>query len=862
MSAKWIRSKQWDEQNIPGWAWPVKVGLRAFSSIPLAVCLLGFVAVYCTMASVPVGLIALAPTYGLYAATLLVFVVLGAGAPVGVMRLAWHPGTSGARALRFAVSVLAAIFLSVISAGLWQMLAWPRLHFDPVTGSGVRLFAEFVQQYESTTLRRMPWLEMSELEFYSWWPLRLVLTLFVINMIVATVRRIEFNLPNLGVLTVHTGIVTIALGSMYYGALKQEGDTLLFAGEPASDGQPTAGLPQSGFYDNMRVVLWVRQEGRLWEQRPIWAPRYNDYNLGAAGTETAMAKVGHEVTTQADGGRKIDHTVREPGDESRLDKDLSFRVIGYASYAEPTKDFVRAERRTGERARPVRFADLVVDQDVQNGTRGREMRAPFYFLPDEPAQRLAQTEVFALEYVRGMSPQRFDDLSTTLPEGVRHALLIEVPGQNGSPAYREVHEARTGSTLEIGETGFRVEVVDLLPRPPFPIITEGFQNADSSVAIVQITSPTESYERWIYHRYPEINQDMLQGVSATGRQARRTADPGIRVSYIDATKLQIYIDEPLDGGPARAIVRRPGVGTARLETGLEQGGVLRDAIPGLHVRLGERWEHAVQVERPAVVPVTSRRNDEIGNHMRSMLAVEVAAADWTRVIWLPFTKYLGAGLGTERDMVLPDGRKVQLAFGRLRYPFPGFMIQLLDFQMVAYDHRGSPRDYQSLIRVVPQQFSDVPMLPIQRAVEQVAGSFRAYEHITKLNAPLQAPFMLNEHRSQFRNTAGLLLSRLNPQQFKFSQAGWDAEGWQQSQLRADRGELRRPYAQFTILGVGNNPGIHIIALGGILMSVGIPWAFYIKPLMMQRRKRRLQAQLAAGTYTKKPAASLMAGAAS
>jgi hypothetical protein len=62
---------------------------------------------------------------------------------------------------------------------------------------------------------------------------------------------------------------------------------------------------------------------------------------------------------------------------------------------------------------------------------------------------------------------------------------------------------------------------------------------------------------------------------------------------------------------------------------------------------------------------------------------------------------------------------------------------------------------------------------------------------------------------------------------------------------ADRGQVRRPFASFTILGVGNNPGIHIIALGGILMSVGIPWAFYVKPWILRRRRDRLRASLGA-----------------
>ena len=56
MSAKWIRSKQWDDEHIPGWAWPVRFVLRAFSSITLAVTLLGCVVVYAILASIPIGL--------------------------------------------------------------------------------------------------------------------------------------------------------------------------------------------------------------------------------------------------------------------------------------------------------------------------------------------------------------------------------------------------------------------------------------------------------------------------------------------------------------------------------------------------------------------------------------------------------------------------------------------------------------------------------------------------------------------------------------------------------------------------------------------------------------------------------------
>lgn len=89
------------------------------------------------------------------------------------------------------------------------------------------------------------------------------------------------------------------------------------------------------------------------------------------------------------------------------------------------------------------------------------------------------------------------------------------------------------------------------------------------------------------------------------------------------------------------------------------------------------------------------------------------------------------------------------------------------------------------------------------------------------------------------NIALRLTNGMNPDQFKLSQAGWDREGWMQTQQMADAGQLARPFARYTILQVGNNPGIHVIALGGILMAVGIPWAFYVKPWLVKREKARL-----------------------
>ncbi|MFN0134337.1 MAG: hypothetical protein ACKVW3_17630 [Phycisphaerales bacterium] len=820
MSAKWIRSKAWDDEHFPAWAWPAKAVLRAFSSIPLAICWLTLIVVFAILASVPIGLLALLPTYLIYGLSLVVAAGVAGIVPMLVLRRVWR----GRTAARFVASVAVLIVGAGVGVEAWRELAWPALHYDAAHHTGFRLFAGFVERYQAITLRRLPGFEMTELEFYAWWPMRLVLFLFVLNMVTATVRRIEFVFPNLGVLTVHTGIVTIALGSMYYQGLKLEGDTVLFAGEPGPDGNPTAGRPQDGFFDNTSVVLWARQDGRQWQQRLMSTPRYNDYSLLAPAMKAEDSAL--ETIRRGNGpdARRVNRALPHPSGSTLIDADISMRLVGYATYANLVADWVRAPVPTSGPASPVRFAELRSHRNERGELTEKPLRAPFYFVPTSPAQRLGETEAFGLEYTLGMSEERWADLAAELPSSARHALVVQMPG-----GARQVVNAMPGVKTAIGQTGFSIEVKDIAPEPPFPIITEGFRGATSSVAIVRITPPAgAAYDRWVYHRFPEINQDLLDELNERGMPRRRDADPAIRVAYVDASKLQVYVDER--GGATRALVRLPGEKARAVEVGSD--GIIRDLMPGLDLALTQRWEHAEQVERPLSVTEEQRDIREVGTHLSAFAGIEVRAGDFKRTVWVPFNKYLGADPSLERAVELPGNRRLTLSFGRLRHQFPGFMLQLVDFQMVAYDHRGSPRDFQSRVRVVARHEETAP------------SDFKTYEHITKLNAPLQAPFMPMPERSLLQNTLGTLSSRLDPRQFKLSQAGWDARGWETTQKQADQGALPRAYASFTILGVGNNPGIHIIALGGILMSVGIPWAFYVKPLILRRRKQALQRELA------------------
>jgi hypothetical protein len=843
MSKKWQRNKAWENENLVGPLTPVRIVLRIFTSIPTAIFLLLFVALYATLASIPIGLIARLPTFLIVVASLVALnAIIVLPGIYTIRKVMIESSTTG----RF----LSLFIFTMISAGicsyLWATQLLPHMRYSVTTGEGFRLFAGFVEEYKSTTLRRLPGFEMTETQFYAWWPMRLALVLFVINLIVATIRRIEFNFKNLGVLMVHTGIVTIALGSVFYQRFKLEGDTLLPAGTSTLPGPA-----QRAFYDRQDVALYVAQAKTpnaqpRFEQRPLRRlPLYNAYSLDAGVPEEATI-FSSLLTTPIelnDDGRTINKKVPD-GPGQLVDPDIKLRVVGFSPYAKLDSDWYQAPQPDAqESANPFRLIDLYyTKQLVDEQEPEKKLIFKFPFFLSEPANRVRFNELMAIEYTTNMNDQRWSDLGSEVPAQFEHALVVEIP----SKGFRSVIPVRGNDHLTLGNTGWTLGVQQLAQEPPFPIITEGYEDATSSVAIVSLTPPRNDdgtssapFERWVFHRYPELNQDLTPG--ADGRPVRTDPSPAIRVSYIDATKLQIYVDEQSKetGTIQRAIVRQP-TGAVRMIDSLEDGW-LNDVIPNdqgdvLDLHIADHWSHAQKITRP--VPVAEKDQDKslVGSYANAFVAIEVSLDEtnirsaWKKTLWLPFAQYLALETNKHTKITLPDGRNILLAFGRYQRPLPGFEISLVDFEMIAYDHRGAPRDYQSIVRVSPNPFYAGPK-----------PDFEGYDHVVKLNNPLRAPFHWDPDKAWLPNMIRRLSAGMNPNQFKLSQSGWDRAGWQQSQQLVDQGQLDEPKANFTILGVGNNPGIHVIALGSFFMSVGIPWAFYFKPYLLRREKNRLAA---------------------
>ena len=105
--------------------------------------------------------------------------------------------------------VLLFIYSSIGSAGLWL----------PVS---VNIF-NFPDGWLQLHIRQYRGFEMTEFEWFHWWPFKTLIALICLTLVVTTLRRIPFKVINYGVWMIHTGIIILAIGSVWYFGTKVEG---------------------------------------------------------------------------------------------------------------------------------------------------------------------------------------------------------------------------------------------------------------------------------------------------------------------------------------------------------------------------------------------------------------------------------------------------------------------------------------------------------------------------------------------------------------------------------------------------------------------------------------------------------------
>jgi len=733
---------------------PLRWLTRTLSSITLAIVLLTLIALYGTIASIPVPLMALG--------------LLDAGAGLAAFGLAGAIAWAGWRAAGPRKPRIRAAGLLLAGAGALALTAWG--------GIAVHRWAAehpWFHRHSGLVVYRLPILEMTELEFYTWWPMKLLLGLFLANMVWATIRRIAFRFENIGVLSVHTGIVLIALGSLFYGHFKLEGDILLWR-------RDLGGTPEHVFYDATRPALhFLDEAGEPLLMLPLDAlPRYND-------------------APPSEGGPGIPLHA-SPAFREVFGPELEATVSGFYAWAELAPGWEAAPRSPDAPPRPAIRLRAGDEAGPDPGARTETL------VPAVPAERVLRGPDWALEYLHAPGRARLEALLAS--HDGPYGLIVEVP----EAEFRAVYPVREGQTLEIGDTGYRMHV-DRIGPYALPFESPGYGGARDSRAELRIERAGRRWRRLALYRYPERSRDFIPDPTA-GPMGRRTApDPAIRTTFLDNAKLEYHLITGLPGeeGPA-LIVRLPGRPPALVP--LPGGRIRLPAETGprwLHVT--ERIAHARRRLRPIPAPWAQRDPGAEGTYVHAALAVDFATRGegtrWTRRLWMGHMRYpdprYAEGVRRPRSVHVPGFGRVRIAFSRVRYELP-FALALEDFTMEPYPGSSIPRDFISTLAVHPGDGPAEPFLDEAR-----------------LNRPLKV--------------AG----------YKLSQIGWDPGDPSRPGHEATDEQGRTVNQQrYTVLGVSTNAGIRLIFAGAVLACLGTPWAFYVKPWILRRRRDRLRRELA------------------
>ncbi|MFO0829612.1 MAG: hypothetical protein U0572_15845 [Phycisphaerales bacterium] len=213
--------------------------------------------------------------------------------------------------------------------------------------------------------------EMTEFEWFHWWPFNLLMLLISANIVVTTLRRIAFKPVNYGVWMIHSGIIVLVIGCVVYFGTKVEGDALVPRRRVVATvtmPSPTGGAPVT---ERVEFVASPGQRESI--GRDDW--RY-DLEVVSIDPEWEM----RSGEAQGSKAYSVNVAVRSPASSRGPAKSFMRQLI--AGHPEHTEDVIATndQQRPMQRAKNVLGKPLV--DDALSLTLEYEPTSWFYLRPD------------------------------------------------------------------------------------------------------------------------------------------------------------------------------------------------------------------------------------------------------------------------------------------------------------------------------------------------------------------------------------------------------------------------------------------------------------------------------------------------
>jgi hypothetical protein len=702
-------------------------------------------------------------------------------------------------------------------------------------------------------IRQWRGLEMTEFEWFHWWPFDLMMILLSVNIIVTTLRRIPFKAVNYGVWMIHTGIVVLVIGSFVYFGTKVEGDTPVarrkvvaqytVTGDGGAVGTETVeflaapGIKFSRGSGEKEVKFEVTSVDPAWELLTGENKGQRAYSVTVAIDRDGKRYMrqliaGHPDLTEdlvftADPQQPMKRAVKETG-KPIFDESMSM-ALDYEPQRwlylrnELVKSWALYVRKPGETEwieRPIEgmpmYNDYVAEPsmvfqmtgDIVLPKRGLDIKVPAV----DPADPFPDVVFDVSGYLRYATPRsRWVEGAAASPLNPVAFVTIETDGgllrlaSIASEAEFAPLLKQPAIEISIPSKGVKIreeirEVAAVSPDAPFVEIKTADDGADGGQAPYAYRVINVSDNLPVAGR--TVSVAILEIRTPKGIFRRWVfSDPTLTRDVVAPDASDAHGAPKLEDDSIK-VTYEPGNGLALVA---ERQSLAIDG--GITVRVDDLMERAVFESKPLVIPKEQRERDAMEIFSQIRLAAPNGEPEW-----LPFNRWvfdapervLRRSPYEPRTVRLADGREVEVLFSRQRLPLET-KISLEEFVLTAHvggftGRQGTIRDYTSRVR-----FKD-------------EGDPAWDEPVSvSVNEPI-------EHDG-----------------FWYFQAQWDPPD-----MTPAEGQRASAGLNYTVLGVGNRNGVYTQLIGCCISVLGMIYAFYVKPVIKRRRQEEVLAGLARG----------------
>jgi hypothetical protein len=644
------------------------------------------------------------------------------------------------------------------------------------------------------------WLEMDELLFFNWWPLKLMIVLLIANLTIVTIVRIPFTPPRYGVWTIHMGIILLVSSLSAYYSFKTEGLMPLVKGRTTNH-----------YYDRWERALYVRSA--FGTGTPITLPglpRFHEYDeaFGNATYLDRPALRDLEPQVRAVDVKTDQRSLVSLSQSLGLKDPITLDVIGYYPYA-------AAERWK---------IDPKINSTGLRVSNADHPETATWMVARQAAEAVIPIGEAVLEH-RHVPTQADIDISTGAAKRL-HKLTIT------SGEVNETDFVEPGEEIEVGKTGYTIKVEGFTPQFA---LSDGKSSADALTVLIThrdgVTDKT--FRRTILSEKQGGNEggeapttqpagvqtDFELDVEGAGPFGKRKRDGlldakiQLKYAFNDPTKLLptmqastvkylLFTSDDTAGITMLRVSSREAsvVNKADYKVDLTitapppifDGGSGERELGKLVI---ERNDHVALSNDIVAIPPSQRNREESRAGAGQMVKVRVKCGDWHQDVPVPFDSFAAENNWPSPKIQVPGATgEFQLMLGNALLPLP-VVVRLENFEPVPYaggEANGAAfmRDFRSTISMIDTE------------------SGRSERATASLNSPA---FYAMPSRVPFMPGMSWL----------FSQATWNPNN-----------------LDFTVLQVGNRPAVFMMVTACGMIFVGLMYAFYARPFVVKAMKRR------------------------